>query len=110
METLPTDEQLREQIKKLLPTVDLRSTGVNKFVKLLSKKMAVNLKPRAAFIKEALTQAIRRSMGVKIVEEQEVMEGEVVEIQIDTTTGGKKTGRTTVLITCLKPLCLPPPL
>jgi RuvB-like protein 2 len=48
---------------------------------------------------EALTQAIRRSMGVKIVEEQEVMEGEVVEIQIDTTTGGKKTGRLTLCTT-----------
>jgi RuvB-like protein 2 len=36
---------------------------------------------------EALTQAIRRSMGVRIVEEQDVMEGEVVEIQIDTTLG-----------------------
>jgi RuvB-like protein 2 len=41
---------------------------------------------------EALTQAIRRSMGVRIVEEQDVMEGEVVEIQIDTTLGGSSTG------------------
>jgi len=41
---------------------------------------------------EALTQAIRRSMGVRIVEEQDVMEGEVVEVQIDTTLGGSSTG------------------
>ncbi len=33
---------------------------------------------------EALTQAIRRSMGVRIVEETEVIQGEVVEIQVDT--------------------------
>jgi len=33
---------------------------------------------------EALTQALRRSIGVQILEETEVMEGEVVEIQIDT--------------------------
>jgi len=55
---------------------------------------------------EALTQAIRRSMGVRIVEEQEVMEGEVVEIQIDTLSGGSgsggkvgKTGRLTLCTT-----------
>jgi upstream activation factor subunit UAF30 len=59
MQTLPSDEQLRDQIKELLPTVDLRVCGINKFVKLLSKKLGgVNLKPRSAFIKEALTQAI----------------------------------------------------
>lgn len=30
---------------------------------------------------EALTQAFRRSIGVKIMEETEIIEGEVVEIQ-----------------------------
>lgn len=32
---------------------------------------------------EALTQAFRRSIGVRIREESEIIEGEVVEIQID---------------------------
>jgi RuvB-like protein 2 len=32
---------------------------------------------------EALTQAFRRSIGVRIKEETEVIEGEIVEIQID---------------------------
>jgi DNA helicase TIP49 (TBP-interacting protein) len=32
---------------------------------------------------EALTQALRKSIGVRIKEETEVIEGEVVEIQID---------------------------
>jgi RuvB-like protein 2 len=32
---------------------------------------------------EALTQALRRSIGVRIKEETEVIEGEVVEVQID---------------------------
>jgi len=32
---------------------------------------------------EALTQSLRRSIGVRIKEETEVIEGEVVEIQID---------------------------
>lgn len=32
---------------------------------------------------EALTQAFRQSIGVRIKEESEIIEGEVVEIQID---------------------------
>lgn len=32
---------------------------------------------------EALTQAFRKSIGVRITEESEIIEGEVVEIQID---------------------------
>lgn len=32
---------------------------------------------------EALTQSLRRSIGVRINEETEIIEGEVVEIQID---------------------------
>lgn len=41
---------------------------------------------------EALTQALRKSIGIQILEETEVMEGEVVEIQIDTSfaSGGEK--------------------
>ncbi|KAL9188176.1 hypothetical protein ACHAXT_006554 [Thalassiosira profunda] len=42
---------------------------------------------------EALTQALRKSIGVQILEETEVMEGEVVEIQIDTAFGGEKPGK-----------------
>jgi len=37
---------------------------------------------------EALTQAFRRSIGVRITEETEVIEGEVVEIQVDRTVTG----------------------
>src|SRR6056300_1729875 len=61
---------------------------------------------------EALTQALRKSIGIQILEETEVMEGEVVEIQIDTAFatgegggkggGGKgmeKTGRLTLCTT-----------
>ena len=32
---------------------------------------------------EALTQSFRRSIGVRIKEETEIIEGEVIEIQID---------------------------
>jgi RuvB-like protein 2 len=49
---------------------------------------------------EALTQAFRRSIGVKIMEETEIIEGEVVEIQVDEpTTTGEKTGRLTLCTT-----------
>lgn len=49
---------------------------------------------------EALTQAFRRSIGVRIMEETELIEGEVVEIQIDEpTASGDKTGRLTLCTT-----------
>ena len=37
---------------------------------------------------EALTQAFRRSIGVRIMEETELIEGEVVEIAVDTAPAG----------------------
>ncbi len=40
---------------------------------------------------EALTQAFRRSIGVRIKEETELIEGEVVEIQIDRSLTGVST-------------------
>lgn len=40
---------------------------------------------------EALTQAFRRSIGVRIKEESEIIEGEVVEIQVDRSMTGVST-------------------
>ncbi|KAL0478979.1 RuvB-like protein [Acrasis kona] len=52
---------------------------------------------------EALTQAFRKSIGVQISEETEVVEGEVVEIQIDRPldkgAAGAKTGKLTLKTT-----------
>ena len=49
---------------------------------------------------EALTQAFRRSIGVRIMEETEIIEGEVVEIQVDEPVGGaEKSGRLTLCTT-----------
>ena len=49
---------------------------------------------------EALTQAFRKSIGVRIKEESEMIEGEVVEIQIDrSVTGGTKQGKLTIKTT-----------
>mmetsp|Transcript_5058 Transcript_5058/g.15164 ORF Transcript_5058/g.15164 Transcript_5058/m.15164 type:complete len:468 (+) Transcript_5058:37-1440(+) len=50
---------------------------------------------------EALTQALRRSIGVRIREETEIIEGEVVEIQIDKPLGASesKTAKLTLKTT-----------
>jgi RuvB-like protein 2 len=49
---------------------------------------------------EALTQAFRRSIGVRIKEEAEIIEGEVVEIEIEkSTTSGSRTGKITLKTT-----------
>ncbi|KXZ43252.1 hypothetical protein GPECTOR_96g718 [Gonium pectorale] len=50
---------------------------------------------------EALTQAFRKAIGVRIKEETEIIEGEVVEIEIDRPEGGSaaKTGRLTLKTT-----------
>lgn len=49
---------------------------------------------------EALTQSFRKSIGVRIKEESEMIEGEVVEIQIDrSVTGANKQGKLTIKTT-----------
>merc|ERR1711959_308438 len=50
---------------------------------------------------EALTQAFRRSIGIRIKEEAEIIEGEVVEIQIDRPASGQgaKVGKLTLKTT-----------
>ncbi|KAF4126461.1 RuvB-like protein 2 [Geosmithia morbida] len=49
---------------------------------------------------EALEQAFRKSIGVRIKEESEIMEGEVVEMQIDrSVTGSAKQGKLTIKTT-----------
>lgn len=49
---------------------------------------------------ESLTQAFRKSIGVRIREEAEIIEGEVLEIEIDkSATSGAKTGKITLKTT-----------
>ncbi len=49
---------------------------------------------------EALTQAFRKSIGVRIREETEVIEGEVVEIQIDRSVTGVGYSSTLLIHRC----------
>lgn len=49
---------------------------------------------------ESLCQAFRKSIGVRIREEAEIIEGEVLEIEIDkSTVSGVKTGKITLKTT-----------
>ena len=56
----PSNDELRDKIRELVPRVDLDAMGVKAFVKLLSKEFAdePNLKPRKDFIKEVLSEVI----------------------------------------------------
>lgn len=47
---------------------------------------------------EALTQSFRKSIGVRIKEETEIIEGEVVEIQIEKPVAGKGEKRGSVVL------------
>jgi chromatin remodeling complex protein RSC6 len=57
---LPTDDVIETTIKALVLDVDIEKTGVKTFLKLLSEKMGVNLKPKKAFVKEILTDIINK--------------------------------------------------
>ena len=86
---LPSDEELKAQIKVLLPKVNLSTTGVKKFTKLLSKEMGVDLKPKKAFIKEALTEAIN---AMQSADEEEGDEEQDTEDIYSTPTAKKGKG------------------
>lgn len=56
-----TDVQLKQTIEELVPRVDIESTGLKAFMKLLSTELGgVDLKLRKSFIRETLTDAITR--------------------------------------------------
>jgi upstream activation factor subunit UAF30 len=55
----PNDDAIKAAIERMIPTVDLKSTGIKTFIKLLSKEFGgVNLKPRNKFIKQVLEETI----------------------------------------------------
>ena len=73
----PTDERIKEVIRELIPTVNLQETGIKTFIKMLGKKFpSVNLKPRSAFIKEALTEIINETDSEDEDSEDETQEGD----------------------------------
>jgi upstream activation factor subunit UAF30 len=55
----PSDDELRLMIRKVVATVDLDSTGMKKFTKLLSNQFGgVDLSHKSRFIKKTLTEVI----------------------------------------------------
>jgi len=69
----PSEEELKDMIRKLAQTVDLETTGVKKFTKLLSQKYGdIDFAPRAKFIKRTLTEIINEDESDKGEWEEEL--------------------------------------
>ncbi|KAL3939354.1 MAG: hypothetical protein SGBAC_005912 [Bacillariaceae sp.] len=72
MSEQPSEEEIKKGIAKLIPTVDLQSTGIKAFIKLLSKEFGgVDLKSKNGFIKGALEEAINAMSTDEESEEEE---------------------------------------
>jgi upstream activation factor subunit UAF30 len=91
----PTNDELREKIKAMVPKVDLETMGMKAFIKLLSKDLGVDLKPRKDFIKQTLTEAINGAEEEEEIEandeseEEEESEDEVSAPKAKKSNGGK---------------------
>jgi upstream activation factor subunit UAF30 len=85
---LPSDEAIKEEIRKLLVQVDIETMGMKSFMKLLSSNMgSVDLHPRKAFIKQVLTDAINKRDDDRAEEEDDDQEQENEdEDEVDVTT------------------------
>lgn len=56
---IPSDDELKVMIRKLIPKVNLQKTGIKAFIKLLSKECGgTDLKSKADYIKKELSEAI----------------------------------------------------
>ena len=90
---LPSDAVLRSAIQRLVPTVDLKSTGIKAFTKVLAHECGISsatLEPRADFIKQALTDAINALPESSSDERESEIESESDELEENTTGIGKR--------------------
>ena len=86
-----TNEDLKGHILALIPSVDLESTGLKQFIKLLSKKLdGMDLKPYKPFIKQTLTEEIAKMNEEKEEESAESEQGSDDEEEEEQTTPTKK--------------------
>lgn len=68
----PSEDELKDMIRNLVQTVDLETTGVKKFTKLLSQKYGdIDFAPRVKFIKRTLTEIINEDGSDKDEGEEE---------------------------------------
>lgn len=78
----PTDDELRDTIRKIVAKVDLEMTGIKKFTKLLSKEFGgVNLSHKSKFIKRALTEVINEGDDDDSDDDEESESEEEVEVK-----------------------------
>lgn len=55
----PSDSELQGLIREMVPRVDLETTGIKDFIKLLQKELGgIELKPRKKFIKETIANVL----------------------------------------------------
>jgi upstream activation factor subunit UAF30 len=84
-EERPTNEELQVVIRRLIPKVNLQKTGVKAFIKLLSKECGgLDLKHRADFIKEALSEAINEMESSEEDEPKEADDDDVKDEEAST--------------------------
>jgi len=78
----PSNDELRDVIRKIVARVDLEMTGIKKFTRLLSKEFGgVNLSHKSKFVKRTLTEVINEDHGENSSSEEEESEIEVEEIK-----------------------------
>ena len=83
----PTDDEMRLMIRKVVATVDLDSTGMKKFTKLLSNQFGgIDLAHKAKFIKKTLTEVINEG-----TDDSDSSDGDdEEEEEVDVKSSGKK--------------------
>lgn len=57
-DALPEDADIRKEMEKLVQNIDIESITTKQFIKMLSKTMGVDLKPKKKYIKGALTEVL----------------------------------------------------
>lgn len=75
------NEALKQHIQRLVETIDIETTGLKSFIRLLSKEIGEDISHRKAFIKTELTAALteRLSQDGKDEEEEEDEDDEIDE-------------------------------
>lgn len=92
---LVSEDEIRSKMAELLPTVDLESTGLKSFIKIMSKSMGgIDLKSRKDFIKSILMEEFAKRTKAKNdedsaeEEEEEDDDDESVDIKPKKRKGG----------------------
>eukprot|EP00548_Thalassiothrix_antarctica_P008846 CAMPEP_0194130240 /NCGR_PEP_ID=MMETSP0152-20130528/1316_1 /TAXON_ID=1049557 /ORGANISM="Thalassiothrix antarctica, Strain L6-D1" /LENGTH=336 /DNA_ID=CAMNT_0038824681 /DNA_START=73 /DNA_END=1083 /DNA_ORIENTATION=+ len=78
----PSNDELRDVIRKIVARVDLEMTGIKKFTRLLSKEFGgVNLSHKSKFVKRTLTEVINEDHDEESSSEGEDIEESEIEVE-----------------------------